>query len=69
VPRTYWGRTWRIGDYLPDIFWRYRLDDWRTYGLGYPPPGTRWVLVDNTIYLIDEIDGYIVEVINDAWNW
>lgn len=69
VPRSYYGQRWYVGDYLPSIFWRYQLNDWRTYGLGYPPVGTRWVLVDNQIYLIDEIDGYIIEVIYDAWSW
>ena len=69
VPRNYWGQRYHVGDYLPSIFWRYRLDDWRTYGLGYPPEGTRWVSVDNTIYLIDEYDGYIIDVIYDAWSW
>ena len=45
------------------------MNDYRTYGLGYPPEGTRWVYVDNSIYLIDEDDGYIVDVIRDAWRW
>ncbi|MDQ1153234.1 RcnB family protein [Brevundimonas sp. SORGH_AS_0993] len=69
VPRSYWGRSWSVGQYLPDVFWRYQLNDWRTYGLGYPPVGTRWVSVDNTIYLIDDFDGYIIDVIRDAWRW
>ncbi len=69
VPRSYWGRLWSVGQYLPDVFWRYQLNDWRTYGLGYPPEGTRWVSVDNTLYLIDEYDGYIIDVIRDAWRW
>ncbi|ASE41035.1 RcnB family protein [Brevundimonas vesicularis] len=69
VPRSYWGRSWSVGQYLPDAFWRYQLNDWRTYGLGYPPEGTRWVSVDNTLYLIDEYDGYIIDVIRDAWRW
>jgi Ni/Co efflux regulator RcnB len=69
VPRSYWGQRYHVGDYLPSIFWRYQLDDWRTYGLGYPPEGTRWVLVDNHIYLIDQYDGYIIDVIYDAWSW
>lgn len=69
VPRDYWGRRWYPGEYLPAVFWRYRLDDWRTYGLGFPPPGTQWVAVDNHIYLIDSYDGYIIEVIFDAWRW
>lgn len=69
VPRNYWGQRWYAGSYLPSIFWRYRLDDWRTFGLGFPPPGTQWVAVDNHIYLIDSYDGYIIEVIFDAWRW
>lgn len=69
VPRQYWGQRYYEGQFLPSIFWRYQLDDWRTYGLGYPPEGTRWVLVDNQIYLIDERDGYIIDVVRDAWNW
>ena len=69
VPRNYWGQRWYQGGYLPSIFWRYSLSDYRTYGLGYPPPGTQWVAVDTTIYLIDSYDGYIIEVINDAWRW
>lgn len=69
VPRTYWNRQYSVGQYLPDVFWRYQVNDWRTYGLGYPPPGTRWVYVDNAIYLIDEYDGYIIEIVRDAWRW
>ena len=69
VPRTYYGRQYYAGDFLPSVFWRYSVNDYRTYGLGYPPEGTRWVYVDNSIYLIDEDDGYIVDVIRDAWRW
>lgn len=69
VPRSYWGQRYFEGQYLPSIFWRYQMNDWRTYGLGYPPIGTRWVYVDNTIYLIDEYDGYIIDVIRDFWRW
>lgn len=69
VPRNYYGQRWYAGQYLPSIFWRYQLNDWRTYGLGYPPVGTRWVYVDNSIYLIDEYDGYIMDVIRDFWRW
>ncbi|CAN5269755.1 hypothetical protein BH09PSE1_BH09PSE1_24650 [soil metagenome] len=69
VPRSYYGHQYYVGDYLPSIFWRYSVNDYRTYGLGYPPEGTRWVYVDNAIYLIDEYDGYIIDVIRDAWRW
>jgi len=27
------------------------------------------VYVDNAIYLIDEYDGYIIEIVRDAWSW
>lgn len=69
VPRSYYGRTYYEGDYLPSVFWRYSVNDYRTYGLGYPPEGTRWVYVDNSIYLIDQYDGYIIDVIRNAWRW
>ena len=69
VPRSYWNRHWQVGQYLPDVFWRYQVNDYRTYGLGYPPEGTRWVYVDNSIYLIDQYDGYIVQIIRNAWRW
>ena len=69
VPRQYWNQRWSEGQYLPSIFWRYQLNDYRTYGLGFPPQGTRWVYVDNHIYLIDDYDGYIIEVVYDFWRW
>jgi len=69
VPRSYYGQQFYVGQYLPSIFWRYSINDYRTYGLGYPPEGTRWVYVDNSIYLIDEYDGYIIDVIRNAWRW
>ncbi len=69
VPNAYYNRTWREGEFLPEAFWRYRLNDYRSYGLPLPPEGTRWVHVDNHLYLIDEYDGYIVDVIRDAWRW
>ena len=69
VPRHYWGQRWYEGQYLPSIFWRYQVNDWAWYGLEYPPPGTIYVYVDNNIYLIDQFDGYIIDVINDVWRW
>ncbi|MFN7533421.1 MAG: RcnB family protein [Brevundimonas sp.] len=69
VPRHYWGVRWSAGQYLPSVFWRYRLNDWSWDGLPWPPVGTRWVYVDNHAYLIDERDGYILDVIWDVWRW
>jgi hypothetical protein len=28
-----------------------------------------WVLVDNSIYLVDRHDGYVIEAIHNAWRW
>lgn len=69
VPRNYRNQRYYEGQYLPSVFWRYTLNDYNTWGLPWPPAGTRWVWVDNSIYLIDEYDGYIVDVIYDAWRW
>ena len=69
MPRSYVGQRFYEGQYLPSIFWRFRLDDWRTWGLGYPPPGTEWVWVNNDLYLIDSMDGYILDSIYNVWSW
>ena len=69
VPRSYWGRRYYEGDFLPSLFWRYELRDWAYWGLPYPPAGTMWVFVDNNIYLVDRYDGYIIEAVYDAWRW
>ncbi|MBX3476062.1 MAG: RcnB family protein [Brevundimonas sp.] len=69
VPSSYWGRRYYEGDFLPSLFWRYEIRDWSYWGLPFPPAGTMWVFVDNNIYLVDRFDGYIIEVINDAWRW
>jgi len=69
VPRSYWNRRFYEGQYLPSIFWRYQLNDYSSWGLPWPPAWTMWVWVDNNIYLIDQYDGYIIDVIYDAWRW
>lgn len=69
VPRSYWRRNYYEGQYLPSIFWRYRVIDPYYYGLPPAPPGCAWVYVDNNILLVDLYDGYIIEVISQAWYW
>ena len=69
VPRQYWNRQWREGEYLPTYFWRYVVTDYAWYGLPYPPYGCQWVYVNNDILLIDTRDGYILEVVYRVWNW
>ena len=60
---------YRVGDYLPNVFWRYRVHDWAWYGLPAPPPGCAWVYVDNNIYLVDLFDGYIIDTAYQVWRW
>lgn len=69
VPRSYWGRQFYAGQFLPSIFWRYEIRDFDRWGLPWPPAGTIWVFVDNSIYLVDRQDGYVIEAIHDAWRW
>jgi Ni/Co efflux regulator RcnB len=67
VPRQYWGREWRTGDYLPSYFRRYEVRDFWEYGLQDPPYGCAWVWVDNNIVLMDLYDGYIIDVVYNVW--
>jgi Ni/Co efflux regulator RcnB len=69
VPRQYYGRSYQIGDYLPNVFWRYRVHDWAWYGLPAPPSGCAWVYVDNSIFLVDLFDGYIIDTAYQVWRW
>lgn len=69
VPRSYWGRRFYEGDFLPSLFWRYEIRDYAAWGLPWPPAGTMWVMVDNTIYLVDRFDGRVLDVLYDAWRW
>ncbi len=69
MPRQYWNHQWRVGEYLPSVFWRYVVHDYSWYGLPYPPAGTAWVYVDNNILLIDLHDGYIIDANYRVWSW
>ncbi len=69
VPRSYWGRRFYEGNFLPSLFWRYEIRDYAAWGLPWPPAGTMWVMVDNTIYLVDRFDGRVLDVLYDAWRW
>jgi len=67
VPAEYQTHYWRTGDQLPDWFWRYAVRDYWNYGLPQPPDGCTWVWVDNDIALIDASDGYILDIVHNAW--
>ena len=62
-PRNYHYNQWRIGAYLPAGYFgpRYYVD-YRPYGLGYPPPGFRWVRVGSDVYLVSLRNGFIRDV-------
>ena len=67
VPPEYQNHYWRDGDTLPQWFWRYQVNDYWNYGLPQPPDGCLWVWVDDDIVLIDGSDGYVIDVVRNAF--
>jgi Ni/Co efflux regulator RcnB len=67
IPHEYWGEQWQVGEYLPEFFWRYQIEDWASYGLAPPPPGCAYVWLNGNIALIDLGDGYIVDMDYNVW--
>ena len=47
----YARRAWRRGDYVPAAYRRYYVNDYGYYGLRAPPPGHRYVYLDNDVVL------------------
>jgi Ni/Co efflux regulator RcnB len=54
-PSGYAYRRWTIGAFLPSLFLSssYYYDDWRTAGIGAPPPGRRWVRYGSDLLLVN----------------
>jgi len=67
VPHEYQNHYWRVGDYLPQWFWRYTVSQYWTYGLPQPPPGCAWIWLDGDVALVDMSDGYIVDMVTNIW--
>jgi Ni/Co efflux regulator RcnB len=67
VPAEYQNHFWQAGDTLPSWFWQFQVNDYWNYGLPQPPDGCLWVWVDNDIALIDGSDGYIIDIVHNAW--
>ena len=67
APAEYRVHYWRADDTLPSWFWRYQVRDYWNYGLPQPPEGCVWVWVDNDVALIDASDGYILDIVHNAW--
>jgi Ni/Co efflux regulator RcnB len=67
APPDYVNQYWSIGSYLPAWFWQYAIQDYGAYGLPAPPDGCGWIWLNGDIALVDLSDGYIVDIIRDAW--
>ncbi|MCR5874798.1 RcnB family protein [Phenylobacterium sp. J426] len=65
APSGFYLRTWSYGDYLPWGWYgaSYRLNDWWSYGLPWPPPGYDWVRNGPDVLLVDRFTGRIVQVV------
>lgn len=66
VDPVYFGRTWRVGDYVPGAYRRYVVLDPFVYGLDWPPPGFDWIYLGNDIVLMDPV-GRIAEVLRGVF--
>ena len=66
VPRGYYVRSWRHGDYLPRSYYerRYIVSDYGRYHLHAPPRGHHWVRVNNDVVLAAVASGLVVSVVN-----
>ena len=67
VPGQYWGRHWGIGAFLPLFFLSYIVADYAAYGLPPPPPGAAWVWVNNSVLLVNQSDGYVLDEVGNVW--
>lgn len=67
VPVEYRTHYWRAGEYLPNWFWRFQVREYWDYGLPRPPDGCMWVWVSNDVALVDMSDGYILDIVHNAW--
>jgi len=65
-PRFY-GRRWSRGNYLPQGYRNYYVDDPYFYGLREAPYGYRWVYVDNDLVLVSIATGLILDVLLDVY--
>lgn len=67
VPDQYYGHRWMRGEYLPRMFYDYRIYDYDAYGLPVPPYGCAWFFVGEDAVLIDLGSGEVLDVWYDVW--
>ena len=56
-------KAWRKGQYMPAEHRHHYIADISPYGLQPPPPGYRWVLVEDDAYLVQRENGLIRDII------
>jgi Ni/Co efflux regulator RcnB len=68
-PSGWYYRRWTFGQTLPSLFWapQYWLNDYFSYDLPAPPPGTVWVRYGNDALLVDRFTGEIITVEYDVF--
>ena len=68
-PSGWYDHRWTFGEILPSLFWapNFWLNDYYTYDLTPPPPGTVWVRDGYDALLIDRYDGQIIQVAYDVF--
>ncbi len=57
------GRAWRRGQRVPAAYRNYAVNDYGFYGLRAPPPGHRYVYLDNNIVLMSLATGLIADTL------
>jgi len=67
VPHQWYGHHWGRGEFLPQFFFSYRIDDPDYYNLPYPPYGCAWVFVGEDAVLVDLDTGEILDVVYDVF--
>lgn len=65
IPPGHAKKIWGKGEYIPVEYRDYQFSDWRRYDLRDAPPGHRWVLVEDDVYLVDVASGLIAEALVD----
>ena len=65
----FYSHNWGFGEFLPRGWYGsdYRLNDWWSYSLPYPPLGYDWVRVGNDALLIDQFTGRVVQVVRSLF--
>ena len=63
-PQGWYARRWQYGEILPALFWapQFWLNDFASFDLAPPPPGTVWVRDGSDALLIDRYSGEIIQV-------